>query len=732
MKKIFASLIIITFISQIIHAGQISWDVDENNKADALTDALLIMRSLFGLEGSNITSGAVSEDSPLTESEIISSISSTMTILDIDNDGRIDALTDGLMLMRYLFGLSGENLIESAISDGAMRNSYQDITAYITNHMPENISSDEDGDGSENQSDQDVVAFQYKQEAEKLTVNHFHAKPWPLSRDINYVSPMSKNRSVGMEYLYDENNFVKNKISFLLPSNILEKYNIGQSWPDFYAGNNKIVTLKTSHGSDSGRSCDSSSITSHDNPSLLFLQVDKSSEKIFYHEYSLPNTTYFPSDSYPVRSRCFEILAFDGFFVALRLVVPFDSSTPSPPFEQLSSVAIEAIKIDFNGVLLESKVIVTHNFQSTYNSNLTTELYTHYDDIIIRSYDHYYVLDSTEFSFREPFGMKVNGLEFFPRFWHSSIWGTYNEGQPFRGFGHYNSDLQDLSHLEEKFRFKSGEYSFELDSDYNGGTYTAWNVYDNGDYASEVYSNILNGNLAKEALFTDHSSGIATTYNGISGPELYKVKRDMDYYADFEFNFGYLDDDLMQSYNLLTDHFPKSMYIYAGENLPLNLSEKNEGVPLLYLDQNGQHPGCTKPISINPETVQVVEREEPVEIIKYPIPDESHLNVNVSSGEADIILTPYEYRAPVLCSDYKVNMDQIFSLQNSETRPFISPRLHSAYERTLFEQPENGTYDVVQNTYTPDLGFEGKDMFKILIDDNTGDTQIVTIDVDVY
>jgi hypothetical protein len=360
-------------------------------------------------------------------------------------------------------------------------------------------------------------------------------------------------------------------------------------------------------------------------------------------------------------------------------------------------------------------------------------LYTHFSDILIYLDDRYHVLDVEEFLFRQPFEIKVNGSKFIPYFMQTNIWDNYNKGKPFRGHGNYINDFQDLSHLEEKFRFESGEYYFELDSDYNSGTYKVWNVYDGSDFASIVNSySFWSGEIAKEAFFTDNSSGITKTYNGISGPELYKVEWDLDYYADVEFNFGYLDDDLMQSYSIFYNHFPKSMYLYPGDLFPLNLSERNEAVPLLMLNQNGQHPGCTKPISINPETVQVVEREEPVEIIKYPIPDESHLNVTVSSGEADIILTPYEYRAPVLCSNYKVNMDQIFSLQNSETRPFISPRLHSAYERTLFEQPENGTYDVVQNTYTPDLGFEGKDMFKILIDDNTGDTQIVTIDVDVY
>lgn len=724
MKNKLASLIIITFISAISHAEPSSWDVDQNNQVDALTDGLMLMRYLFDMRGNNLTLNAKAEDSPLTESEIISSISTTMTILDIDLDGRKDALTDGLMLMRYLFGVSGENLIDSAISVGAIRNSYQDITTYISNHMPENIGSNEDDDGSENQSDQNLAAFQYKQQTEQLTVKHFHAKPWSPSNEINYVSPMSKTPSTGMRYLYDENNFVKNKISLLLPSNILEKYYIGQLWPDFYTENNKIVTLKAEGDANVG--CGFFTETQ----SLLFMELDIVSEKVSYKEYSLPNYQY-PFIDYPnYNYSCTHVLAFDGFFVALRSIENVDSQN-RPQIGELTSMFIEAIKINFNGVLLETKVIETHDFES-YLRPAYLKIFSHYDDILIQVHDQYYVLDSENFSFRESFGIQVNGSEIFPYFWTSHIWGTYNVGKPFRGFGDFAGDSTDFSHLDEKFHFTSGAYFFELDPDYNGGTYTAWNVYDGSDYASEVSSYILNGRIAKQALFTDTSSEIVTTYNGISGPELFEVEQDIDYYADFELNFSYLDDDLLQSYNLLTDHFPKSMYIYAGETLPLNLSERNEAIPLLYLDQNGQHPGCTQPISINPLTVEVLERDEPVEILKYPIPDESDLNVTVTSGEADVIITPYEYRAPVLCSEYKVNIDQIFSLQNSDTRPSISPRLDAVYERTLVEQPANGTYDVGKNKYTPDLGFKGKDMFKILIDDKTGDTQIVTIDVDVY
>ena len=47
MKNKLASLNIIALIIQITHAGQISWDVDKNNKADALTDALMTQRPLL-------------------------------------------------------------------------------------------------------------------------------------------------------------------------------------------------------------------------------------------------------------------------------------------------------------------------------------------------------------------------------------------------------------------------------------------------------------------------------------------------------------------------------------------------------------------------------------------------------------------------------------------------------------------------------------------------------------
>ena len=55
---------------------------------------------------------------------------------DIDQSGSVDALTDGLILLRYFFGLRGDALINNVISPDANRASSADIEAYIESHMP--------------------------------------------------------------------------------------------------------------------------------------------------------------------------------------------------------------------------------------------------------------------------------------------------------------------------------------------------------------------------------------------------------------------------------------------------------------------------------------------------------------------------------------------------------------------------------------------------------------------
>lgn len=114
-----------------------SWDFDNDGNADALTDGLLLLRYTFGLRGASLTDGAIASGSTLTSEEIEANVAdSTTSFADIDGSGNVDALTDGLMMLRYLFGLRGASLIDGAVATGAPRQSSTDVEAYIISLMP--------------------------------------------------------------------------------------------------------------------------------------------------------------------------------------------------------------------------------------------------------------------------------------------------------------------------------------------------------------------------------------------------------------------------------------------------------------------------------------------------------------------------------------------------------------------------------------------------------------------
>ncbi len=57
-------------------------------------------------------------------------------VFDIDQNGSFDALTDGLILLRYAFGLRGDSLINGVIASDAYRTSASEIEAHIQSYLP--------------------------------------------------------------------------------------------------------------------------------------------------------------------------------------------------------------------------------------------------------------------------------------------------------------------------------------------------------------------------------------------------------------------------------------------------------------------------------------------------------------------------------------------------------------------------------------------------------------------
>lgn len=118
-------------------SGCFSFDVDESLQAQPLTDGLLVIRHLFGFSGDALTSGAVASDANRDASEVIASyLTDADSQLDIDADGESKPLTDGLLLIRYLFGFSGDSLVSGAIGTDATRNTAEAVEAYIKERVP--------------------------------------------------------------------------------------------------------------------------------------------------------------------------------------------------------------------------------------------------------------------------------------------------------------------------------------------------------------------------------------------------------------------------------------------------------------------------------------------------------------------------------------------------------------------------------------------------------------------
>jgi len=117
--------------------GCFNWDIDDDGESKALTDGLIMIRHLFGFNGDSLTAGAIGSEAGRATSEAIASyLADANAELDIDGDGESKALTDGLLLIRYLFGFSGDSLISGAIGNGAERNTAEEVEAYIEARLP--------------------------------------------------------------------------------------------------------------------------------------------------------------------------------------------------------------------------------------------------------------------------------------------------------------------------------------------------------------------------------------------------------------------------------------------------------------------------------------------------------------------------------------------------------------------------------------------------------------------
>jgi uncharacterized delta-60 repeat protein len=116
-------------------AAYCTLNADANDTIAASSDAMLVTRYLLGFRGNALTNGAIGQNATRTADEIVTYLDSLkndpLKKLDLDGDGESLALTDGLLMLRAMLGLSGD-----ALTVGAMG---QANATYPTLRTPQQI-----------------------------------------------------------------------------------------------------------------------------------------------------------------------------------------------------------------------------------------------------------------------------------------------------------------------------------------------------------------------------------------------------------------------------------------------------------------------------------------------------------------------------------------------------------------------------------------------------------------
>ena len=113
-------------------ADEFTWDIDGDGKEAPLTDGLLIIRYLFGFTDQALIQGAVDSNATRsTAADITAYLDAHPAELDVDGNAKNAPLSDGLLIIRYLFGFDGASLVQNAVAPDGARTTADDISAFL-------------------------------------------------------------------------------------------------------------------------------------------------------------------------------------------------------------------------------------------------------------------------------------------------------------------------------------------------------------------------------------------------------------------------------------------------------------------------------------------------------------------------------------------------------------------------------------------------------------------------
>ncbi|MGK7901603.1 MAG: Ig-like domain-containing protein [Hormoscilla sp.] len=106
-------------------------DIDGDGELNALTDGRLVLLDLFGLLDENTVASSIGPDATRTTlADIEGYLDSIRPLLDIDGDGEVDALSDGVLNVAHQIEVL-EAVLQRAVREGAARTTSEEIGAYL-------------------------------------------------------------------------------------------------------------------------------------------------------------------------------------------------------------------------------------------------------------------------------------------------------------------------------------------------------------------------------------------------------------------------------------------------------------------------------------------------------------------------------------------------------------------------------------------------------------------------
>jgi hypothetical protein len=113
-------------------------DIDGNGTAALGSDGVLLLRYLYNLRNDKLIVGAVEPSCVRCDATAIQDYIAKVkdAIYDVDGSGTVDLGSDGVIILRYMYNLRNEKLIDSAIGNNATRQTATEIQNYISPLIP--------------------------------------------------------------------------------------------------------------------------------------------------------------------------------------------------------------------------------------------------------------------------------------------------------------------------------------------------------------------------------------------------------------------------------------------------------------------------------------------------------------------------------------------------------------------------------------------------------------------